>query len=241
MSLFSENLPQWDNTGVEPSGAKKTAGWLFNEKPPAEWFNWLFNRTYACINELRTVVSNLCYQPGDLKFVAHTSVDTGFLKANGSAILISSYSALATKMYVGDGNNATAKWGYKCTNPANPNGTRSTAGTYIVLPDWRGQHLRGWADNGSLDSGRSIWDYQSDAVKNHVHPVTVTGANHTHPMPVSTAVAYGGDFAAGNNFTTTYNSGASGVLSMSGTTSNNTSGSTENLVANAAAMVLIKY
>lgn len=59
MSLFSEAKPQWNNVGVEPSGAKKIAGWLPNEKPPAEWFNWLFNRNYKCIDEIRTVVDSL--------------------------------------------------------------------------------------------------------------------------------------------------------------------------------------
>jgi hypothetical protein len=59
VSLFSEVKPQWDNVGTEPSGAKKTAGWLPSEKPPAEWFNWLFNRNYKCIDELRTVVDAL--------------------------------------------------------------------------------------------------------------------------------------------------------------------------------------
>lgn len=35
----------WTPTGaavVDPGGAKKAAGWAPEEKPPAEWFNWLF-------------------------------------------------------------------------------------------------------------------------------------------------------------------------------------------------------
>ena len=50
---WTEDLPEWTETGDEPSAAKKAEGWLPNEKPPAGWFNWLFNRIYASIVELR--------------------------------------------------------------------------------------------------------------------------------------------------------------------------------------------
>ena len=50
---WTEDLPEWTETGDEPSAGKKAEGWLPDEKPPAGWFNWLFNRTYACLVELR--------------------------------------------------------------------------------------------------------------------------------------------------------------------------------------------
>ena len=59
MSLFNETLPQWDSTGTDPGATKKTNGWAASEKPPAGWFNWLFNRIYACIVELRTVTTTV--------------------------------------------------------------------------------------------------------------------------------------------------------------------------------------
>ena len=38
-------LPRWATTGsvTEPTEAKKDSGWLAAEKPPAQFFNWLFN------------------------------------------------------------------------------------------------------------------------------------------------------------------------------------------------------
>ena len=67
MSVFSQIMPQWDNAGSDPGSTKKTNGWLVSEKPPAQWFNWLFNRIYNCISEIRDVTDthladNMNYQ-----------------------------------------------------------------------------------------------------------------------------------------------------------------------------------
>jgi hypothetical protein len=44
-------LPRWATGGsalvTEPNEAKKDAGWLVSEKPPAQFFNWLFTKIYA--------------------------------------------------------------------------------------------------------------------------------------------------------------------------------------------------
>lgn len=58
MSNFSEQLPKWDNTGSEPNEAKKTSGWQVGEKPPAGWLNWLFNKAYACLVEIRSFIDS---------------------------------------------------------------------------------------------------------------------------------------------------------------------------------------
>ena len=110
MSLFSEVKPQWDNVGVEPSGAKKTAGWLLNEKPPAEWFNWLFNRNYKCIDELRTVVDALAVSSGAANTIVYGASATGndsYVIAPNPAII--AYGAgMVVEMYVDVGNTAGA-------------------------------------------------------------------------------------------------------------------------------------
>lgn len=38
-------IPTWSTSGsnIEPSAGKKAAGWQVNERPPAEWLNWLDN------------------------------------------------------------------------------------------------------------------------------------------------------------------------------------------------------
>lgn len=53
---FNEQLPEWHATGVEPPESKKTEGWGPDDKPPADWFNWLFNRAYKVLNEIRTIL-----------------------------------------------------------------------------------------------------------------------------------------------------------------------------------------
>lgn len=53
---FNEKLPEWNNTGVEPPQSKKDEGFSPGEKPPAQWFNWLLNRIYKAIQELREKV-----------------------------------------------------------------------------------------------------------------------------------------------------------------------------------------
>lgn len=90
----------------------------------------------------------------------------GSLALDGSAILIATYSALATAIYCGDAANGTASWGYKATTNVSPSSNRSTSGTYIVLPNGAGEFMRGWDNGRGVDSGRTLWSYQSDAIRN---------------------------------------------------------------------------
>lgn len=43
---MSYQIPEWYAPGIEPPDSKKQAGWSAGEKPPAEWFDWFFNRSY---------------------------------------------------------------------------------------------------------------------------------------------------------------------------------------------------
>jgi microcystin-dependent protein len=73
---------------------------------------------------------------GTVIFYAANAAPTGFLKANGAAVSRSTYAdlfdAIGTTFGVGDGS------------------------TTFNVPDLRGYFPRGWADNGSIDSGRSF-------------------------------------------------------------------------------------
>lgn len=53
---FNEQLPEWNATGVEPPASKKSEGWQPEDKPPADWFNWLFNRAYKALTEIRGIL-----------------------------------------------------------------------------------------------------------------------------------------------------------------------------------------
>lgn len=94
----------------------------------------------------------------------------GSVKLNGAVVSITpTTQSMVNAVYCGDANNATAEFFYKCTNPASPSATRSTAGTYFVLEDTRGRFPRAWSDGGSIDVGRSLWAMQADDNKSHTH------------------------------------------------------------------------
>jgi hypothetical protein len=55
MPFDQNSLPEWNVPGVEPPQSKKDNGWGPREKPPADWFNWFFNKTF---NALKTLFDN---------------------------------------------------------------------------------------------------------------------------------------------------------------------------------------
>lgn len=59
----------------------------------------------------------------------------------GQVITIANYPLLAAAVYVGDANNGTAPAFYKTSDAGGT--TRSTAGTYMVMPDTRAVSLKG--------------------------------------------------------------------------------------------------
>ncbi|OME53801.1 pyocin knob domain-containing protein [Paenibacillus odorifer] len=50
---FNEKLPEWQEPGIEPPESKRKTGWQINDKPPAAWLNWYFNRVYKVFQEIR--------------------------------------------------------------------------------------------------------------------------------------------------------------------------------------------
>jgi hypothetical protein len=125
-----------------------------------------------------------------------STAPTGWLKANGEAVSVSTYPALTEAIYVGDARNATAASGYRCTDPANPNGTRSTTGAYIVKPDIRGEFIRGLDDGRSVDGQRLLGSLQSDDIKSHRHAMLGGGGDEGSSSFVDTT--------AGTNLNTGY-------------------------------------
>lgn len=68
------------------------------------------------------------------------------LLLQGQVILIATYPLLAAACYIGDGNNADTDYtGFYKTSDAGGT-TRSTSGTYMVLPDARGLSLKNIGD-----------------------------------------------------------------------------------------------
>ncbi|MEK5148756.1 hypothetical protein MKX53_17385 [Psychrobacillus sp. FSL K6-4615] len=48
-----QQLPTWQDPGVEPPELLKTNGWQPGMKPSAQHMNWLFNRIYKCLEEIQ--------------------------------------------------------------------------------------------------------------------------------------------------------------------------------------------
>ena len=95
---------------------------------------------------------------GSVHMMASTTVPSGYLKCNGAAISRTTYAdlftAIGTAFGAGDGSST------------------------FNVPDLRGEFVRGWADNGSVDSGRNFGTSQSDQNKQHNHGVNDPGHNH---------------------------------------------------------------
>jgi hypothetical protein len=52
---FDQNqLPTWNKEGVEPPQSLKDSGWQPSQKPPADYFNWFFNKTFKALQSLFT-------------------------------------------------------------------------------------------------------------------------------------------------------------------------------------------
>lgn len=81
---FNNILPEWKNTGTEPSDTLKNNGFNAGYKPPANIFNWFWNKVIAAITELQTKLSNVD-NTSDLNKPISTAVQTALDgKANTS-------------------------------------------------------------------------------------------------------------------------------------------------------------
>lgn len=158
---------------------------------------------------------------------ARTTAPAGWLKLNGAAISVSAYADLTAAIYCGDSENATATWGYRCTDPGNAAGTRNTTGNYIVLLDARGEAIRGLDDGRGVDVGRTLWSYQLDAMQGHYHSTQSY-------QRVAAGASYGSTA-----------SGASAGSGTLGPISDGTNGepriAAETRMRNFAALICIKY
>ena len=88
---------------------------------------------------------------GTVIYHAANTAPTGFLKANGSAVSRSTYaglfSAIGETYGAGDGS------------------------TTFLVPDLRGEFMRGWDDSRGIDASRAFGSAQADEFKLHGHPL----------------------------------------------------------------------
>lgn len=49
---YTKEIPQWNAAGTKPPQSLIDTGWQFNQKPPADYFNWQWHNVYQVLNEL---------------------------------------------------------------------------------------------------------------------------------------------------------------------------------------------
>ena len=108
---------------------------------------------------------------GKIIIWARNIAPTGYFECDGSAISRTTYSALfsiiSTTFGVGNGT------------------------TTFNIPDLRGYFVRGWANAGSVDSGRAFASTQTDAFQGHYHNPLSPGVNF-YGGPAGGVAASGG-------------------------------------------------
>lgn len=171
---------------------------------------------------------------GAVMAFAANAAPTGWVKCNGAAVnRTGTYARLWT--FAQASGNLAASEGAKQAGQFGPgNGT-----TTFTLPDLRGEFVRGWADDRSVDTGRVIGTAQGDDYKQHSHGVTDPG--HTHQILGNTGV--------NNDIRVTIAAGSGSGDSdntqsaTTGITINNspTTGGTETRPRNVALLYCVKY
>ncbi|WP_051183044.1 phage tail protein [Desulfocurvibacter africanus] len=108
--------------------------------------------------------------PGLIAHFASKNAPIGWLSCDGKAVERSTYTALDAAIYVGDANNATALWGYRCTDPEHASTSRDTTGAHLVLPDLRGEFIRSWSGlRPGVDANRVFGSAQAQQIQSHTH------------------------------------------------------------------------
>lgn len=170
-----------DTEAVNSSGALATDGTEFVK---IMIDNWLFGRQQALLNHVGLTPNGIAeadgasqellalqrmgMHPGQgiFAFWNDTPANLGIrvLMLTGQGVLRANFAELDAAVYVGDGNNPTASVFYHADDAGGV--TRNTAGIYLILPDARGQTLRGLDLAAAVDpdgASRDLGSLQLDA------------------------------------------------------------------------------
>ena len=158
---------------------------------------------YKAISDLQYLNQTLI---GQIFALLVTPVDT-YLICNGASVLVATYQQLFNVI------------GY----------TFGGSGLNFNVPDYRGLFLRGLGTNGTNTNyiGEAVGTLQTDAIKNHTHSVTYTGAN--------------ANAGAGLNISIINNLATSGLPSTLTSSQQNIAGTVETRPANQSVIWCIRY
>ncbi len=190
-----------DTEAINSSGAQSTDGTEFVK---IMIDNWMFGRQQALLNHVGLTPNGIAeadgasqellalqrmgMHPGQGIFAFWNDTPTNLgirvLMLTGQGILRANFSDLDDAVYVGDGDNPTASVFYHADDAA---GTiRNTAGVYLILPDARGQTIRGLDLAGAVDpdgASRDLGSLQLDAFQGHWHEVYRNSGSGAFEIP----------------------------------------------------------
>ncbi|GBF73042.1 hypothetical protein PA598K_01327 [Paenibacillus sp. 598K] len=151
---FDQQPPEWQAEGIEPPASKRTEGWQVNDKPPAAWLNWFFNKVWRSIKELQTKAVEKV-DGKQLSTEDYTTAEK--TKLGGIAAGANNYTHPAThpaSMIVQDASNRFATDAEKSTwntaagrvnqdvrTSANPTFAAATIGRTVLRPANEGESL----------------------------------------------------------------------------------------------------
>jgi microcystin-dependent protein len=173
--------------------------------------------------------------PGAIQDFALNTAPLGWLECDGTAYLISTYSALAAAL------------GTLGTDGVSFGQTGVPASGYFHVPDLRGTTRRTWDHGKGLDPARVFASYQADTFASHTHTEqphthTITDPGHYHTVTPSgvTFNAQPGSTAAeqpGGGITGT---ATTGITIANATATINATGSAETVGKNYAVLTCIR-
>ena len=139
MADFNEQLPQWEKEGIQPPEDRRTTvGWEVQDKPPASWFNWFFNRVYKVLQELQ---GNAVHEEdfSTHKAESASETDLGHVKVDGATIfsdengVISTVEPTDSSLYYLEGNEFASITGGWTAIDAGGTGTTSKESDHLYL------------------------------------------------------------------------------------------------------------
>lgn len=158
MTRPTSNL-DWGGSQVEPSGGEKTAGFAFEDQPPAEWFNWLLGNVDQWIKYLDAEkLLDVEQDSADVPIIATTNVATDHpgSSSNKWKLFFRMYLPDGTKVRFYAGNGVDGNWAITTNaawQPANANqnwiSDASGQGSRILRDQDDGLHLYGKAPTAS--------------------------------------------------------------------------------------------
>lgn len=217
--VFSMAQAVLNAASITPSGTTDTCGATAGDVTGSQFFEAL---------QLALAV------PGEIVGYPSDTIPTGarLLKLSGQVVSLTTYPRLE-HVYCGDSANPSASAYYKTSDSGGT--TRSTSGTYLKLPDYRGLFLRGRDPAGTWDpigDSREIGDIQGDTLEQHYHDKIYLGASEVETVTLKA-------FSAGLD--TMIQPGASGLSLKTGDVDGGSGVDTETRPINTVVVWCIRY